>query len=334
MVTLVGGAAEGRAQALFGELNRLYVEAGAPSLRAIAERTQGLSPDTVRRSLSGASIPKWSTLSAIVIALGGDIVRVQRLWQVAVDLALSPPARDIRDTANSLVHSLASDEVAQTVSPPSTTVRVVVVDDHEVVRVGLRELFAHHGVEVVGEAVDTPDAVPMVLESKPDVVLMDVRLPSGNGIAATAEIVTRWPKARVVILTSYADETAVQAAIRAGAVGFVLKQVSGDDLVQAVRDVAGGGTCWAHPKTAELIANTTDRPGPPEPPSTQLSRRELEILTLMSQGLTNRQIGQQAGIAVSTVESFVSRIMLKLGANSRVDAVLRAIRYDLVVGPL
>jgi len=323
MVIHIGRQARGAARPLFDELNRLYLEAGAPSLRAIAEQTTGISRSAIHRALTSDTVPSWTTLHAIVTALNGDTATVRVLWRAAVE-GREPSSVD---------EPTPSTETYGEVEAGS--LRVVLVDDHEIVRQGLRDLLEDEGIEIVGEADHVDNAVTVVLETRPDVTVMDVRLPVGNGIDATAEIRAQWPQAKVIVLTSYSDEAAMLGAIQAGAAGFVLKQVLANDLLQAIRAVAAGGTAWLHPRAAELAANPANRTRPlPGGHRAPLSQRELSVLTLMSQGMTNRQICIELAISLSTVETHVSRVMTKLHVATRVEAVLYAIKHGLVAGPV
>lgn len=323
MVIHISRQTEGAARPLFDELNRLYLEAGAPSLRAIVARTTGISRSAIHRALTSDTVPPWATLHAIVTALNGDTATVRALWRAAVEGREPSSANEPTPPAETHGEVKAG------------SLRVVLVDDHEIVRQGLRDLLEDEGIEIVGEAADVNDAVAAVLETRPDVTVMDVRLPDGNGIDATAKIRAQWPQAKVIVLTSYSDDAAMLGAIQAGAAGFVLKQVLANDLLRAIRTVATGGTAWLHPRAAELAANPANRtrsqPGGHRAP---LSQRELTILALMSQGMTNRQICTELAISLSTVETHVSRIMTKLHVATRVEAVLYAIKHGLVAGPV
>jgi DNA-binding NarL/FixJ family response regulator len=334
VVVPIGKPAEDAARPLFAALEKLYLAAGAPSVRAIADRTRGLSRDTVHRALTSDKPPKWSTLHKIVVALEGDVEQFREWWTAArsnqsdiqVNIGLISQTRAGKTTTLGAIAIMSETE-------NSGALRVAIVDDHAVVREGLRQLFEAEGFEIAGEAADAPDAVSMVLDTQPDAVVMDVRMPSGNGIDATAEILVRRPGTRVLILTSYSDDGAVREAVRVGAMGFLLKQASGHEVVKAVRDVAAGKTYWAHPKAAELAADPANR-GRLSERSPQLSQRELQILSLVCEGLTNRQIADRLSINVKTADTYLSRITSKLGTVGRVNTVLYAIKHGLVAGPV
>jgi len=339
-VIRIGEPPDGAARDLFAALNELYLAAGAPSVRAIADRTQGLSRDTVYRALTSDKPPKWSTLHDIVVALDGDVEQFREWWTAA---ARSTRADSRVNIAMARLTRMDKRTLLASVSKPDETVgsgtlRVAIVDDHEVVRQGLRQLFEAAGFEIAGVAADAPDAVAMVLDVQPDAVVMDVRMPNGNGIDATAEILAQRPETRVLILTSYSDDGAVREAVRAGAVGYMLKHSTGADLVQAVKEIAKGKTYWAHPKAAEFAADPANQGRPSDHPS-RLTAREFEVLTLMCEGLTNQEIANRLSIRLSTTETYLMRIIAKLGTgdsgmNSRVKTVLYAIKHGLVAGPI
>jgi DNA-binding NarL/FixJ family response regulator len=333
---VIGERSEGAARDLFAALNELYVAAGAPSVRAIAERTHALSRDTVHRALTGDKPPKWSTLHDIVVALDGDVEQFRAWWTAAVG------ATHGTATSGVVVESVGSGKTDLLVrrgldeSTSSGALRVALVDDHDIVLRGLRQLFEDAGFEIAGEAADAPDAVSMVLDAQPDVVVMDVRMPSGDGIDATAQILAQRPDTKVLVLTSYSDEGAIREAVRVGARGYLLKQTSGDDLIRAVQDVAGGKTYWAHPKAAEFAADPANH-GRASERSPRLTSRELQVLALVCEGLTNHEIAGRLSISMGTTDTYISRIMAKLGtnelgANGRVKTVLYAIKHGLVAG--
>jgi len=213
-------------------------------------------------------------------------------------------------------------------------IRVALVDDQAMVRVGLRMILeSEDDIEVVAEATTGADAVGLVADHAPDVVLMDVRMPGMDGLAATREVLAAHPDARIVILTTFDDDEYVYEALRAGASGFLLKSVEGDALVAAVRVVAGGEALLAPEVTRRVIeqfARTAPTAEPDDAPPAEavgdLSEREVEVLRLMARGLSNQEIAAELYVSGTTVKTHVSHILTKLGVRDRVQAVVEA--YD------
>ena len=216
-------------------------------------------------------------------------------------------------------------------------IRILLADDQRLMRDGLRILLElEPDLVVVGEAADGETALQAYEELEPDVVLMDIRMPGMDGVEATRRICARWPEARVVILTTFDHDEYIFEGLRAGAQGYLLKDVSGAELAEAVRTVAGGGALIepsvARKVVAEfarLAATAPGRPagaGLPEP----LSEREQEILGLLAQGLTNREIAARLHLAEGTVKNYVTAILHKLGVRDRTQAALRARELDLL----
>ncbi|MBF6284728.1 response regulator transcription factor [Nocardia cyriacigeorgica] len=208
------------------------------------------------------------------------------------------------------------------------TIRVLIADDHSAIRAGLRMILdAADGIEVVGEAADGDVAVAQARALRPDVVLMDVRMPGVDGIAATARI-TADGVAKVLILTTFDLDEYVFQTLRAGASGFVLKSVSGQDLVASVRAVAAGDGVLAPEVTRAVIdafAAVPSAPAHREPDGLgDLTERELEVLECLGEGLSNAQIAGRLFIGETTVKTHVSRVLTKLGVRSRVQAAILA----------
>ena len=207
------------------------------------------------------------------------------------------------------------------------TIRVFLLDDHEVVRMGLRELLQSEGdIEVVGDVGTASAALARIPALKPDVAILDARLPDGSGIEVCREIRSSLPSLRAIILTSYDDDEALFAAIMAGAAGYVLKQVSGNDLLEAVRHVASGGSLL-DPKVTERVMERLREGAPSEPEELRrLTPQERRILGLVAEGLTNRQIGERLFLAEKTVKNYMSTVLAKLGLESRTQAAVLATR--------
>ncbi|MCF6524864.1 response regulator transcription factor [Streptomyces sp. JJ36] len=207
-------------------------------------------------------------------------------------------------------------------------VRVFLLDDHEVVRRGLHDLLdAEPDITVVGDAGSTEQALARGPALRPHVALLDVRLPDGNGIDVCRELRSRMPELACLMLTSFDDDDALLDAILAGAAGYVLKQIKGSDLVAAVRTVAAGQSMLDPATTARLMSSLRGEGGEPEPENAalaSLSPRERDILTLIGEGLTNRQIGRRLYLSEKTVKNNISRLLSKLGVERRVQAAVLA----------
>jgi len=205
-----------------------------------------------------------------------------------------------------------------------TPIRVFLLDDHELVRRGIRDLLEQEpDVQVVGEADTAQDAKARIPALRPDVAILDARLPDGNGIDVCRDIRSVDPSIRALILTSYDDDEALFAAIMAGAAGYLLKQVRGTDLVNAVRLVAGGQSLLDPAVTQRVIERI--RQGPQEPDELKsLTDQERRILELVAEGLTNRQIAERMYLAEKTVKNYVSSILAKLGFERRTQAAVFA----------
>jgi two-component system, NarL family, response regulator LiaR len=211
------------------------------------------------------------------------------------------------------------------------TIRVMLVDDHAVVRKGLRALFDREpGVEVVGEAASGEDAVRSVDRLRPDVILMDLEMPGIGGLEATREISERFPQARIVVLTSHAAEEDVFPALKAGALGYLLKHSAPEDVLRAIRRAHEGETVL-HPSIARMVLQELHRPPQPRQPPTAepLSEREMEVLRLLARGMSNQDIADSLVVGEATVRSHVSAILRKLQLANRTQAALYALREGL-----
>lgn len=212
-----------------------------------------------------------------------------------------------------------------------TRQRILIVDDHEVVRLGLKALLEHHPqFEVVGEAATGREAVEKVAALRPDVVIMDIRLPGASGIEACEEITAHYPQTRVIMLTSYAEDEMLFSAIRAGASGYVLKQIASDDLVRALEAV-GRGEALLDPAVTQRVFQEVRRAVREEEASAfaRLSQQEKYVLLLVSEGKTNREIAQLLYLGEGTVRNYVSSILAKLGVNNRAEAAAYAVEHNL-----
>jgi DNA-binding NarL/FixJ family response regulator len=209
---------------------------------------------------------------------------------------------------------------------------VVLADDQELVRTGLRALLEARGVEVLAEAEHGRAAVEATRLRKPEVLVMDIRMPVMDGIAATREVVSAGLATRVLILTTYDLDEYVYEALRAGAAGFMLKATPADRLVDAIDVVAAGEALLAPSLTQRLIAEHVRRPPPTGVPDqlNELTEREREVLTLVARGLSNDEIASTLVVSLATVKTHVNRILTKLGLRSRVQAVVTAYETGLV----
>jgi DNA-binding NarL/FixJ family response regulator len=207
------------------------------------------------------------------------------------------------------------------------TTRVFLLDDHEVVRRGLRDLLeSEDDLEVVGEAGTAEEAYGRIPATTPDVAVLDMRLPDGDGIDVCREIRSRHPEIACIMLTSFADDDAVYAAILAGAAGYLLKQVRGNDLVDAIRRVAGGASLLDPEVTTRVLERLRHKDD--DDPLAALTDQERTILELIAEGLTNRQIGERMYLAEKTVKNYVSNMFSKLGMSRRTEAAAYAARLS------
>ncbi len=212
-----------------------------------------------------------------------------------------------------------------------TKTRVLLVDDHNIVRLGLMTLINDQPhMEVVGEAGTASEAVRAVERLRPDVVLMDIRMPGEGGIEATRQITARFPQVKVVMLTSYADDELVVRAIRAGAVGYVLKQVDYAELLRAIEAAARGEALLDPATTARLLARVreTERKAD-EDAFRELSNREMDVLTPLARGKTNVEIGQLLNLSEKTVSNHVSTMLEKLNLSNRIELATYAVEHHL-----
>ena len=206
-------------------------------------------------------------------------------------------------------------------------IRVYLLDDHEIVRRGLRELLESEGdIEVVGESGLAAEATRRIPALRPDVAVLDGRLPDGSGIDVCRDVRSVDPSIAVLILTSYDDDEALFSAIMAGAAGYVLKQVRGNDLLHSVRQVASGQS-MLDPAVTQSVMERLRRGPQTDPALASLNEREREILDLIGRGMTNRQIGEAMFLAEKTVKNYVSGLLSKLGLERRTQAAVFAVKH-------
>jgi DNA-binding NarL/FixJ family response regulator len=212
---------------------------------------------------------------------------------------------------------------------PNTKIRVLLADDHHIVRAGIRQLLeSSKDIQVIAEAGDGEEAQALIQKHKPDVAVLDIQMPKASGIEVTRWVRAQLPEVGVLILTAYDDDPYVVAVLQAGANGYVLKTADADDLIQAVRDVNEGKSALDPNITRKLMSSifkVTDKKAV-EP----LTDRELDVLRLAAKGFTNKAIGVQLGISDRTVQGHLAHIFAKLQANSRTEAVMRAVSLGLI----
>jgi len=212
---------------------------------------------------------------------------------------------------------------------PEKTIRVLVADDHSVVRQGLRMfLLVQPDMELVGEAQNGREAVALAAQFSPDVVLMDLLMPEMDGVAATAAIKAARPETQVLVLTTFLEDQRVAEAIQAGAVGFLLKEIEADDLIRAVRGAARGEP-QLHPDAARMLMGLATRPKPAPDQSAALTERERDVIALLAEGQSNKQIARELSISETTVKGHVANILGKLALADRTQAAVYAVRNGL-----
>lgn len=208
-------------------------------------------------------------------------------------------------------------------------ISVFLLDDHEVVRQGVRALLESTGdIEVVGEAGLAADALPRIKATKPQVAILDVRLPDGNGVEVCREVRSEWPDVYCLMLTSYSDDEALFEAIMAGASGYVLKQIRGNELINAVKRVATGESLLDPAVTGRVLRRLRE-PSEEDERLARLTEQERKILDLIAEGFTNRQIGERLHLAEKTVKNYVSNLLAKLDMERRTEAAVFAARLEI-----
>ena len=209
----------------------------------------------------------------------------------------------------------------------SQTIRVMVVDDHNVVRSGLATfLKAYDDLELVGEAKNGLEALNLCHKNKPDVILMDLMMPEMDGIAATRAILADYPEIKIIAMTSFEEEQLVHGVLAAGAISYLLKNVSSDELSKAIRDAVSGRSTLS-PEAARVLIQATR---PAAQPLFDLTEREREVLQLVIEGHSNQQIAEVLFISIATVKAHISNILSKLQVSSRAEAIAYAIKHKLV----
>jgi DNA-binding NarL/FixJ family response regulator len=212
-------------------------------------------------------------------------------------------------------------------------IRVILADDHVVVRQGIRRFLEEDpAIEVVAEASDGAEVVHLVEEHRPDVAVLDIRMPEVTGVEATRRIKHRFPNTRVLILTAYDDDPYVFALLEAGADGYVLKTAGADELIDAVRTVYRGESALSPEVASKVVQQATGRrPASAADQIEPLTPREIDVLRLVADGMTNREVGRELGISHRTVQGHLASIYGKLGANSRTEAVTEALKRGWIV---
>lgn len=207
------------------------------------------------------------------------------------------------------------------------TIRIILVDDHDMVRSGLATFLQEFDdLELVGEAADGPDGVRLCLEQKPDVVLMDLVMPGFDGATATRQILEELPDTRIIALTTFSEDDLVNGAMRAGAISYLMKNITIDELARAIRDAYAGKSSIAPEALQALIRGKDDTT---QLPPIHLTTRERDVLKCLMDGATNRQIAEELDVSLSTVKQHVSNILAKLGASSRTEAVAIAMKRKI-----
>ncbi len=307
----------------FDALYDLHLRAGEPSIRDIAKSTNQLSHDTVHRTLTGPTLPRWANVEKVVQALGGNTEIIQPLWLVArVSADDQPPAPDVhvKQPAN------PADAVVPEAAQAPGRIRVMLVDDHPMFRFGLGVVLADAGYEVVAEAANGAEAVELAATAGPDVVVMDLHMPVMSGVEATRQIVARDPAARVLVLTMFDDAESIRASLRAGAKGYLLKGAGREQIINAVRRTALGEPVLSAAASSVMLAHYRESDDD-QPPA--LTSRERSIVRLVAQDMTNHEVATALGISPRSVEAHVMRTLSKLGLRSRVGLARYALQHGL-----
>jgi DNA-binding NarL/FixJ family response regulator len=209
------------------------------------------------------------------------------------------------------------------------SIKVLIADDHEVVRLGIKSLLADTEIEIVAEASDGEEAINAVRSSEPDVVLLDVRMPQMDGLTTLGRLRMEFPKLKILILSTYDNPTYVARAVALGANGYLLKGVSRNDLLTAIRKTAAGEDAWTRDELRR-VTGALATPRMSAEVEVPLTHRESEVLRQLAHGLTNKEIGQALNISYETVKEHVQHILRKIGVNDRTQAAVWAVRKNLV----
>lgn len=209
------------------------------------------------------------------------------------------------------------------------SIRLLLADDHEVVRLGIKSLLSDTDIEVVGEASGGDEVMPAVRKTHPDVVLLDIRMPEMDGLTALSRLRMEDPKLRIIMLSTYDNPTYVARAVALGANGYLLKSTSRDDLIGAIHRAAAGEDAWTRDELRR-VTGALATPRMSTEVEVPLTQRESEVLRQLANGLTNKEIGQALGISYETVKEHVQHILRKIGVNDRTQAAVWAVRKNLV----
>lgn len=251
-------------------------------------------------------------------------------------VSTAPPAAPAQPSDHCLHIILAGVGRLGCIPGPAMSTRIVVVDDHELVRTGLRlRLQREEDMDVVGDAADADAAYALIAAHTPDLVVMDLDLPGEDGLAATTTIKARWPRTRVLALTGSKPTDVVRAVLLAGADGLVLKSEASDDLVRAIRTIAGGKVFLSADAASAMVACLRDTVAWSEAPpcsGPELSARERSVLKGLANGLSYKEVAAEMGVSVKSVDTYRARLVKKLGCSSRAELVRCAIRLGLVQG--
>jgi len=303
-----------------------------PSLRGFRDDVPPALDDLVGRMLAKNRGMRVASMRLVGAQLEAIMHGVERPPRVGVDPGFAtppPPQRGLPDEGRSDAVSVLAEpqpEPAQS----NDRIKVLLVDDHAIVRQGLRTfLELQDDIEVVGEAENGLEAVELTHQRGPDVVLMDLVMPEMDGIEATRQICALHPDTKVIALTSFAGDDKVFPAIKAGASGYQLKDVSPSDLVDAIRAAHRGETQLHSEIAKKLMAEVAAREGKPEPDQDELTRRELDVLRLIARGLSNQEIAKELTISEKTVKTHVSNILSKLHVDDRTQAAIYALKKGL-----
>jgi len=317
-------------------LRALRHAAGTPTYRDLAVRAN-YSVTVLSQAAAGDALPQWSVVKAFVLACDGDLAQWEQDWlhtrrdQQVHDVATATPVHRENEEPE-LFRSVRTEQRRRAEDPPaaaeSDVLTVFLLDDHELVRDGIRALAERTpDIKVIGEAATVAEALARIPTLKPDLAILDVRLPDGTGIEVCHAIQQSMsPPPACLMLTSYSDDDALFASIAAGAAGFLLKQVSAANLLQAIRTVGAGGSLVDTELVNSVMARL--RKGDRRDDLAYLTQQEKRVLNLVAEGLTNRQIATRLHLSEKTVRNYVSNVIRKMGVWSRTEAAVRVARAE------